>query len=160
MARLLSLVFALATALPLFVTKAGGQDSTTLLTWPPVANQTKPWTRWWWHGSAVNKRDLATEMEKYQKAGLGGLEITPIYGVRGEEDRFIDFLSPAWMEMLESALDDADRLGMGVDMATGTGWPFGGPWVGAEDACKNFVYQIYTLKGGHRLEAPVVYTQK
>jgi hypothetical protein len=160
MARLLSLVFALAAALPLSVTKAGGQDSTTLLNWPPVTRQTKPWARWWWHGSAVNKRDLTTEMEKYQKAGLGGMEVTPIYGVRGAEDRFIDFLSPAWVEMLEHTLKEAERLGMGIDMATGTGWPFGGPWVGAEDACKNFVYQIHTLKSGQRLEAPLVYTQK
>jgi glycosyl hydrolase family 106( putative alpha-L-rhamnosidase) len=160
MARVLSLVFALATALPLFVTNAGGQNSTTLLDWPPVTSQTRPWTRWWWQGSAVNKRDLTVEMEKYQKAGLGGLEITPIYGVRGAEDRFINFLSPSWMEMLEHTLKEAGRLGMGVDMATGTGWPFGGPWVGAEDACKNFVYQIHTLKAGERLDAPIVYTQK
>ena len=113
-ARILSLVFALAAALPLSLTKAGGQDSTTLLYWPPVTRQTKPWSRWWWHGSAVNERDLTAEMEKYQKAGLGGLEITPIYGVRGAEDRFIDFLSPAWMGMLERTLKEADRLGMGV----------------------------------------------
>jgi hypothetical protein len=160
MARVWSLVFALAAALPLFVTNAGGQYSTTLLNWPPVTSQTKPWTRWWWQGSAVNKRDLTAEMEKYQKAGLGGLEITPIYGVRGAEDRFINFLSPGWMEMLEHTLKEAGRLGMGVDMATGTGWPFGGPWVGAEDACKNFVYQIHTLKAGARLDAPIIYIQK
>jgi glycosyl hydrolase family 106( putative alpha-L-rhamnosidase) len=160
MARILSLVFALAAALPLFVTKAGGQDSTTLLYWPPVTKQTRPWTRWWWHGSAVDKRDLAAEMEKYQKAGLGGLEVTPIYGVRGAEDRFMDFLSPAWVEALERTLKEAERLGMGIDMANGTGWPFGGPWVGAEDACKNFAYQIHALQAGERLEAPVIYTQK
>ncbi|HEV2663355.1 MAG TPA: glycosyl hydrolase, partial [Blastocatellia bacterium] len=160
MARLLSLVFALAAALPLFVTKAGGQDSTTLLNWPPVTKQTKPWTRWWWHGSAVNKGDLTAEMEKYQNAGLGGLEITPIYGVKDAEDRFIYFLSPIWMGMLEHTLKEADRLGMGVDMATGTGWPFGGPWVGVEDACKNFAYQIHRLKAGRRLDEPIIYTQK
>src|SRR5262245_40191755 len=160
MARLLSLVFALAAALPLFVTKAGGQDSTTLLNWPPVTKQTKPWTRWWWHGSAVNRGDLTAEMEKYQQAGLGGLEITPIYGVKGAEDRFINFLSPVWLGMFEHTLKEADRLGMGVDMATGTGWPFGGPWVEVEDACKNFAYQIHRLKAGRRLDEPIIYTQK
>lgn len=160
MARVMSLVFALAAALPLYVTNAGGQDSNTLLNWPPVTRQTRPWTRWWWHGSAVNKRDLTAQMEKYEKAGLGGLEITPIYGVKGAESSFINFLSPAWMEMLEHTLKEADRLGMGVDMATGTGWPFGGPGVGAEDACKNFAYQSYTLKSGQRLDEPIIYTQK
>ncbi len=154
------LVLTLALPLPLFVTNAGGQESTTLLDWPPVTKETRPWTRWWWHGSAVNRRDLTTEMEKYKRAGLGGLEITPIYGVKGAEDRFLNFLSPAWIEMLEHTLKEADRLGIGVDMATGTGWPFGGPWVGADDACKNFVYRSYALKGGQRLDEPVSYTQK
>ncbi len=154
------LVLTLALPLSLFVTNIGGQESITLLNWPPITKQTKPWTRWWWHGSAVNKRDLTVEMEKYAKAGLGGLEITPIYGVKGAEDRFINYLSPAWVEMLEHTLREADRLGMGVDMATGTGWPFGGPWVGAEDSCKNFAYRSYALKGGQRLDEPVSFTQK
>ncbi len=164
MARVWSLVLSLAAALPLLVTNAGGQESTTLLDWPPVTkqntSQTKAWTRWWWHGSAVNKRDLTAQMEKYAKAGLGGLEITPIYGVRGAEDRFINFLSPQWMEMLEHTLKEADRLGLGVDLATGTGWPFGGPWVGSEDACKDFLYRTYNLKSGERLSEPITFTQK
>ena len=63
--------------------------------------QTKPWTRWWWQGSAVDKTNLTASMQLYQQAGLGGLEITPIYGVKGTEDNFIDFLSPKWMEMLQ-----------------------------------------------------------
>jgi hypothetical protein len=65
---------------------------------------------------------------------LGGLEITPIYGVKGAEDKFIDFLSPKWMEMFEYTLSEAKRLNLGIDMATGTGWPFGGPWVTDKDA--------------------------
>ena len=44
-----------------------------------------------------------------------------------------DFLSPQWMEMLEHTAREAARLGLGVDMATGTGWPFGGPTVSAAD---------------------------
>lgn len=130
------------------------------LDWPQITKQNKPWTRWWWLGNIVNRKDLTAEMEKYQKAGLGGLEITPIYGVKGYEDRFIKFLSPSWMEMLVHTLKEADRLGMGIDMATGTGWPFGGPWVGDDIACKNFVYQTYTLKSGERLSEPVAYVQK
>ena len=130
------------------------------LQWPPITKQSKPWTRWWWLGNIVNKRDLTTEMLKYERAGLGGLELTPIYGVRGYEDRFINFLSPAWVEMFEHTLREAARLDMGVDMATGTGWPFGGPWVGDADACKNFVHKTYSLKGGERLDEAVRYVQK
>src|SRR5512138_3871878 len=69
------------------------------LTWPEVNSETKPWARWWWMGSAVDSANLTYNMELYQKAGIGGLEITPIYGVKGFENKFIDFLSPHWMEM-------------------------------------------------------------
>ncbi|MGD2095053.1 MAG: glycosyl hydrolase, partial [Phycisphaerales bacterium] len=130
------------------------------LSWPAVANQTRPWSRWWWMGSIVNEDDLTTEMEKYAQAGLGGLEITPIYGVRGYEDQFIDYLTPKWMEMLVHTLEEAERLDMGIDMATGNGWPFGGQWVGADDACKNVVYKTYTLSEGQSLDEPVNYMQR
>ena len=99
-------------------------------------------------------------MEKYEKAGLGGLEITPIYGVKGYEDRFINYLSPAWIEMFEHTLREGERLDLGVDLATGNGWPFGGPWVSDEDACKNFVHKTYSLKGGERLGEAVSFIQK
>ena len=95
--------------------------------WPAITQQTKPWTRWWWQGSAVDKPNLTSLMQQYKEAGLGGLEITPIYGVKGAEDKFIDFLSPKWVEMLQHTLNEGKRLGLGIDMATGTGWPFGGP---------------------------------
>src|SRR5680860_642928 len=128
--------------------------------WPEITQTMKPWTRWWWQGSAVNKEDLKTNLETYQKAGLGGVEVTPIYGVYGYEDQFIDYLSTAWMDMLSYTIHLADSLGMGVDMATGTGWPFGGPWIGADSACKNMVYKSYTIQGGERLMEPVIYEQE
>ncbi|MGH8021825.1 MAG: glycosyl hydrolase [Opitutaceae bacterium] len=107
----------------------------------------KPWTRWWWPGSAVDKESLASQLEKLAAAGIGGVEITPIYGARGYEERYIDFLSPRYMEMLEHAGREAKRLELGVDMATGTGWPFGGPWVGEADALQKLVFQEGTLAG-------------
>lgn len=120
----------------------------------------KPWTRWWWQGNSVNKKDLTRVMEAYKNAGIGGLEITPIYGVRGMKNQFIEYLSPEWMEMLDYTLKEAKRLDLGIDMATGTGWPFGGPWIGAADACKNMVYKTYSLKGGEKLKGNIFFEQQ
>src|SRR4051794_37132137 len=88
---------------------------TAQISWPPINQQTKPWTRWWWEGSAVNKNDLTYNMNLYKEAGLGGMEITPIYGVKGYEDQFIPFLSPKWMQMLDHTLAEAKRLNLGID---------------------------------------------
>lgn len=129
--------------------------------WPAVTQTTKPWTRWWWIGSAVNVKDLTGNMEQYKAAGLGGVEITPIYGVAGYEKQFIDYLSPKWMQMLGHTLREGKRLNLGIDMATGTGWPFGGgPLIGADEACKDFSYKKWDVKGGESLSEKVSLTQE
>ncbi len=102
--------------------------------WPAISSQTRPWVYWWWMGSAVDKTNLTRELQRYQAAHLGGVHIIPVYGAKGYEDRFIPYLSPKWMEMLDFTVREAGRLGMGVDMTTGTGWCFGGPEVNATDA--------------------------
>lgn len=158
---------ALATALVLAMAPATGhaaenadEAASDVAQWPPVTRETKPWTRWWWHGSAVNPADITKQLEAYAAAGIGGVEITPIYGVRGTEDQFRDYLSPAWMEALAHTLAEAERLDLGVDMATGNGWPFGGPWVEADTACRNLVIDTYEVAGGERLQQPVRHVQR
>ena len=115
--------------------------------WPARDRDHKPWTRWWWPGSAVDEAGVTRQLEQIAAAGLGGVEITPIYGAKGAEDRYIDFLSPRWMAMLEHTAREARRLGIGVDMSTGTGWPFGGPWIQAEDANTAMVRTGDRLRG-------------
>ncbi|HEX7631732.1 MAG TPA: glycosyl hydrolase, partial [Lacunisphaera sp.] len=102
--------------------------------WPTISRENKPWTRWWWLGSAVDKPNLTRELEALAAAGFGGVEVTPIYGAKGYESRFVPFLSPQYVDLLAHTGAEAKRLGLAVDMATGTGWPFGGPGVTAEDA--------------------------
>ncbi len=130
------------------------------LPWPSVKPETKPWTRWWWQGSAVQKDELSRLLKLYHDAGLGGVEITPIYGVKGTENQFIDFLSPKWMEMLQHTLKEAGKWNLQVDMATGTGWPFGGPWIKYEDACRQVVYKNWNVKKGEKINEKIEFIQQ
>lgn len=144
----------------LFLSGGCSQSEKDSLEWPEITREAKPWSRWWWHGSSVTKAGITAELEAFQQAGIGGLELTPIYGVIGEEDQFIEYLSPEWMDMLVHALREAERLDLGIDMATGTGWPFGGPWVQEEDACKYLAHKIYKLQEGERLPEPLEFIQE
>ena len=112
---------------------AAQEKPATPSVWPATTQTAKPWTRWWWPGSAVDRANITAQLTAIAAAGIGGVEITPIYGARGSEARYLDFLSPGWVEMLAFTASEARRLGLGVDMATGTGWPFGGPMVNAAD---------------------------
>lgn len=120
--------------------------------WPVVEKQMKPWSRWWWMGSAVNEKNLEEVLQQYKAAGLGGLEITPVFGAKGYEQQYIPYLSPRWMDMLQFTVKQAAAGGMGVDMNTGTGWPFGGPQVAAATAAAKLITQRYVLKAGERLK--------
>lgn len=128
--------------------------------WPELIGENKPWTRWWWPGSIVTKPGLTAAMEKYRDAGLGGMEIAVIYGVKGQEDKFINYLSPRWMDMFTHVLAEGERLGLGIDLANASGWPFGGPWVKPADACKNINYRIWTLSGGDSLKEKIEFIQQ
>jgi len=129
------------------------------LSWPEITRNARPWTRWWWPGSIVSQSDLTAAMQKYKNAGLGGLELTVIYGVKGEEDKFIDYLSPKWMDMFTYTLKEGERLGIDIDLANASGWPFGGKWVDPADACRNINYKTYSLKGGEKLNEKIEFIQ-
>ena len=136
MKRKLIIIFALAAA----TLSASAQQ------WPAARPEAKAGTRWWWMGSAVDKENLKWNMQEYANHGIGAVEITPLYGVQGNQQNNIPYLSDKWMEMLREVQANGKDTGIEVDMATGTGWPFGGPWVPLEEsACKAlFVDTLFT----------------
>ena len=101
--------------------------------WPASTPEAKPGTRWWWLGSAVDKGNLQWNLQQYAHHGIGAVEITPLYGVQGNQANNIPYLSDKWMEMLRYTQEQCRQNGIELDMATGTGWPFGGPWVPVEE---------------------------
>jgi len=126
--------------------------SESKVTWPEITKECRPWTYWWWHGNLVSKEGLTEHLESYRAAGIGGVHVVPIYGVKGEEENFIEYLSPKWMEMLGHLTKEAARVDMGVDMSTGTGWPPGGPNVSAEDGTGVMILRRYDVNEGKRLD--------
>jgi hypothetical protein len=135
-----------ATRPPVAIAQTG--SSSNLLHWPSPTRDSRPWARWWWLGSAVDKPNITALLKQYRDAGFGGMEICPIYGAKGAESRYIDFLSPHWMEMLAHTTAEAGRLGIGVDLTDGTGWPYGGPSVTAADASSRIVLKRYEPVAG------------
>jgi hypothetical protein len=130
---------------------ADAPDNPDPFKWAAPTRENHPWTRWWWMGSAVDKTNLTHQLEMFKDAGIGGVEICPIYGARGYESRFLNYLSPEWMAMFAHTTSEAARLGLGVDLTTGTGWPNGGPWVTTEMASGGVVMQEYSVAGGASL---------
>lgn len=110
--------------------------------WPSVKKETHPWTRWWWMGSAVDSAGLTNALTTYNQVGFGGVEIAPIYGAKGFESKYVAYLSPQWMHLLDITTQQATQLNMGVDLTTGTGWPFGGPQIDLKHAAAKMEVRV------------------
>ena len=132
----------------------------------PINPESKPGTRWWWQGSAVDSVGITSQLTQLAQAGIGAVEITPIYGVQGNEANDIPYLSPRWMEMLRYTCAEGQRLGIQIDMNNGTGWPFGGPEVQPQDAACKAIFKSWRsgenqpqLTAKERKDFPVLYGQ-
>ena len=133
--------------LPLFLLAQVAVGQSANLAWPATTSEAKPWTRWWWMGSSVDSANLTAELETLAAAGIGGVEVTSIYGVYGYEHASVPYLSDRWIKLLLHAATEARRLGLGLDMPPGSGWRLGGPGVRLEDAVASLRIAIDTARG-------------
>lgn len=122
---------------------AAAQPAPDPLAFPKPSREARPWSYWHWMGSAVDAPNLTRELEDFRKAGWGGLHIIPVYGAKGFKSRYLPYLSPQWMAMLRHTVTEANRLGLGIDMTTGTGWCFGGSQIPPEEASSLLDVQQY-----------------
>ncbi|MDE6380951.1 MAG: glycosyl hydrolase family 2 [Muribaculaceae bacterium] len=123
--------------------------------WYAETTVNRPFVRWWWQGSAVDPEGLTFNLEEFARKGMGGFEITPIYGVQGNEANDIPYLSKRWMEMLRHVADESQRLGLQPEMNNGTGWPFGGPEVTENESAQKLIIEKWSVAPGKKLSVKI-----
>ena len=96
---------------------------------PPA--DARPMMRWWWFGPAVTRPELAKELETMRGAGIGGVEIQPVYPLMLDDEtegiKNLEYMSPEFLRDVSFANKKARALGLRVDITLGSGWPYGGP---------------------------------
>ncbi len=117
-----------------FPRRASAQSSSASIydgfkTPPPSA---RPFFRWWWNGNRITQDEVIRELKIMRQAGAGGVEINPIEWPEHSVDTGaepVEWLSEAWIEILQSLLSEAESLDMRSDLIVGSGWPFGGKFL-------------------------------
>ena len=98
----------------------------------------RPWVYWYFMDGNLSREGMTADLESMQQAGIGGVLFLEVnVGVpRGP----VEFMSPAWRELLKHAVAEADRLGLEFALGAGPGWTgSGGPWVPAEQSMQHLV---------------------
>ncbi|MDZ7720235.1 MAG: glycosyl hydrolase [Balneolaceae bacterium] len=115
---------------------------------PP--NAAKPFVRWWWNGNKVTKDEIVRELDLMKEAGIGGVEINSIKFPSNADAMGIpshEWLSPEWIEMVETTVSAAEKRGITCDIIVGSGWPFGGRFLDKNEQTQLMTFGTKKLQG-------------
>ena len=120
-----------------------------LLASPP--GSARGFTRWWWYGCCVEKAEIERELDFMKEAGIGGVELQILYPVQADDPALgfhnIPFGSPEFYDILAFTQSACEARGMKLDITPGSSWPYGGPFVGEDDAQQEALPYQYDITG-------------
>jgi hypothetical protein len=117
---------------------------------PP--SSAKPRTWWHWTGSNITEEGITKDLEWMKRVGIGGMQMADVNSGSGQTvEKKIVFGTPEWYHAVRHAAEDADRLGLEMDIFASPGWSIaGGPWVKPAQAMKKLVWSETTVSGPRR----------
>ncbi len=119
----------------------------------PSDNLYMPRTRWWWPGGRGTREGITAQLEAMRANGIGGAGI--VHVSRFYKNGNLDFLSPAWLDMVRHAVAEATRLDMKISLTPSPGWDFGGPWVPPAQRSKCLAPCWLDFQGPFQYEGPL-----
>ena len=126
---------------------AAGVDLDAGFRHPP--DSARPWVYWFWLDGNITKEGITADLEAMQRVGLGGALWMWGGGVGEGVKGPVKFLSPQWWELMRHTVQEADRLGLKINLTAGSGWSHsGGPWIKPEQSMQRLeLSQELRLKG-------------
>ena len=116
---------------------------------PPVA--ARPWVYWFIMDGNLSREGITADLEAMHAAGIGGVILMEVnVGIpRGP----VEFMSERWRGLFKHTVEEAERLGLEIDLNAGPGWTgSGGPWVKPEQSMQHLVASAVTIAGPARCD--------
>lgn len=114
-------------------------------------DNSKPWTFWYWMYGAVSKAGIHADLQGMKDVGLGGCYLMPIRGV-DERPQFggtAHQLTPAFWQMVDYSLQQADSLGLDMGIHICDGFALAGnPSIRPEESMQKVVWTDSVFAGG------------
>jgi hypothetical protein len=84
---------------------------------PPAS--TRPWVYWFWINGNLTREGITADLEAMERVGIGGVLIME---VDGSPQGKVAFGTEPWKEMFRFACQEANRLGLEINMNNDAGW--------------------------------------
>ncbi|HEY4280087.1 MAG TPA: glycosyl hydrolase [Conexibacter sp.] len=119
----------------------------------------QPKFRWWWPNAEVDDDEIAREIDEIADAGFGGVEIADVHrSVKTPMDvASSGWGSPRWTSAVATALAQAQKRGMTVDVTAGPSWPAAATTItpDSDGAIKELAHGLVVLTPGQAYSGPV-----
>lgn len=144
--RCLLMAVSLATLLCVPATNCAAPNPAPTLDngWTNPPNSARLRAYWWWLNGNVTRESITRDLEQMKAKGFGGAVIIDAGGAEQWGNSQVPhgptFFTPAWRELYQHALREADRLGLETSLNIQSGWNLGGPMVTADDAAKKLTW--------------------
>ncbi|MDR8391167.1 hypothetical protein NC796_08465 [Aliifodinibius sp. S!AR15-10] len=115
------------------------------------SDSAKPWAIWYWIHGAFSKKGITADLEAMKEAGIGGAYLMPVLDPTDPPlyKPVTETLSPEWWDMVEHAMNEADRLGLELGFHVSDGFATaGGPWTTPEQSMQKVVWSKTHIQGG------------
>jgi len=117
---------------------------------PPAS--ARPHTWWHWMNGNISKEGITADLEAMKKIGLGGAQIFNV-DPDGMPAGPVSFMSDQWLDMVNHAVAEANRLGLEICIHNCAGWSSsGGPWNKPENAMQMVVTTERAVTGPRRFD--------
>ena len=111
----------------------------------------RPWVYWFWLNGNITREGITADLEAMKRAGIAGALIMEVD--QGAPVGPVDFMSPSWRELFQFVHEEANRLGLEINMNDDAGWNgSGGPWIKPEEAMQEVTWTETRVAGPQRFE--------
>jgi hypothetical protein len=88
----------------------------------------------------MTPQEITRELTLMRDAGIGGIELQPVYPVAVDDSRQgihnTPYFSEEWFDLVRHVARETERLGLQFDFTLGSGWSYGGPFIPVELAAR------------------------
>ncbi len=116
-----------------------------------------PFARWWWPGNDVTNEELKRELNNFAANAYGGVEVQTMslfvpMPDKETREKVLSWDTPSYYEHLNTVMDEAQKLGLTVDMTNGSGWPTGGAYLDVTDGMTTLDCSSADVEGGKLIQ--------
>lgn len=141
-------------------TKSFGRGAAAALSGDKVAGgfgsppfECGPWVYWFWLDVNVTREGITADLEAMKAVGIAGVLIMDVDQGTPASFNGAKFGDAKWYELFQFACEEANRLGMEVNMTNDAGWcGSGGPWITPELSMQAVVWSSTSVAGGEHMD--------